>query len=294
MIEIPVRFTPILFVALAIAGVVTALRSYAAEGLPLSELSQVTHFHGIAVDQKNPSHIYLATHDGLFVVFPDGLATPLSPDSDFMGFTPHPVNPSVLYASGHTAGGSNLGFVMSPDGGKTWQQLSKGMGGPVDFHQIDINKVQPTTIYGIFDGIQVSTDGGRTWTLSGPGPDDMIDLAASANEADGLYPATKRGLLISQDRGRSWLPAYIHGLAATMVETTPNRNVFALVVGKGLIKGMEPSLRWRVLSRGFGEQYILDLAVDPTNEDHLYVVTNKDEVLESRDGGQTWTTFGAR
>jgi hypothetical protein len=45
-----------------------------------------------------------------------------------MGFTPHPTNPSILYASGHPAGGGNLGFIASEDGGRSWSQAKDGAG----------------------------------------------------------------------------------------------------------------------------------------------------------------------
>src|SRR3546814_5804623 len=65
-----------------------------------------------------------------------------------MGFTPHPADPEVLYASGHPAGGGNLGFIVSRDGGQSWAKLSDGAGGPDDFHQMDISKADPQVIYG--------------------------------------------------------------------------------------------------------------------------------------------------
>ncbi len=73
-----------------------------------------------------------------------------------------------------------------------------------------------------------------------------------------------------------------------------NGIVYAFVVGKGLIKGREPTPRWRVLSRDFGTRHILHLAVDPTNEDYLYAVTREGEILSSKDGGSTWITFDTR
>jgi hypothetical protein len=66
----------------------------------------VTHFHGLAVDAADSSRLYLATHDGLFIVEPDdGTVYPLSEiRQDLMGFTPDLRDPSILYASGHLAG----------------------------------------------------------------------------------------------------------------------------------------------------------------------------------------------
>jgi hypothetical protein len=46
---------------------------------------------------------------------------------DFMGFTPHPSDPATLYSSGHPAGGGNLGFIVSEDGGGSWTQLADAL-----------------------------------------------------------------------------------------------------------------------------------------------------------------------
>src|SRR3546814_19365186 len=78
--------------------------------MTVSDLTGETHFHGIAVDPRNPDRLYLATHHGFFAVGPDGVAQQISEtEDDFMGFTPHPSDPDVLYASGHPAGGRNPG-----------------------------------------------------------------------------------------------------------------------------------------------------------------------------------------
>ncbi len=94
--------------------------------------------------------------------------------------------PSVLYASGHPASGGNLGFIISIDGGKSWAKLADGVGGPVDFHQMDVSKADPKVIYGLYGGLQRSADGGRSWSKVGPAPDGLIDIAASGQDADTL------------------------------------------------------------------------------------------------------------
>src|SRR3546814_12827295 len=94
-----------------------------------------------------------------------------------MGFTPHPSDPDVLYASGHPAGGGNLGFIVSRNGGQTWTKLSDGAGGPVDLHQMDVSKADPRVIYGVDGGLQDSTDGGRSWSRLRPAPHGLLGLA---------------------------------------------------------------------------------------------------------------------
>ena len=142
---------PLALVIIA-AGAFLATRSHAEASTTVEALAGTTHFHGIAVDPADPSRLYLATHHGLYAVAPEGTAERLSPVLDFMGFTPHPTDPLILYASGHPAGGGNLGFIASEDGGRSWSQLAEGAGGPVDFHQMDVSPADPETIYGTYGG----------------------------------------------------------------------------------------------------------------------------------------------
>jgi photosystem II stability/assembly factor-like uncharacterized protein len=291
------RVTLVAAVAIVIgvaAGAAIANRSVPAETLTLSELAERTHIHGLAVDRADPSRLYIATHHGFFVASPEGVAPRLSATrDDLMGFTPHPSDASVLYASGHPAGGGNLGFIVSTDGGRSWEQLAEGVGGPVDFHQMDVSKADPDTIYGVYRGLQVSRDGGHTWEMVGPAPEGLIDLAASARDVETLYAATETGLRVSRDGGRSWQDAFLVRRPATMVETTADGTVYAFMVGTGLLRASEPDLSWDTLGGDFGDEVVLHLAVDPANPQTLYAATHHGGVLVSTDGGATWSAFGA-
>jgi photosystem II stability/assembly factor-like uncharacterized protein len=217
-----------------------------------------------------------------------------------MGFTPHPTDPSTLYASGHPSSGGNLGFIASEDGGGSWTQLAEGVGGPVDFHQMDVSPADPKTIYGAYAGqLQVSGDGGRSWEVVGPAPEGLIDLAASSKTANVLYAATQEGLLKSEDGGKTWQDAYWLRQPATMVHVMPDGAVYAFVVGTGLIESLEPKLTWQTLSKdGFAGDYVLHFAVDPTSHSNLYAVTfdpqsKAQAVLVSQDAGEKWAPMGA-
>jgi hypothetical protein len=120
--------------AAAVVGL-TAVDPLSAGETSVSGLAENTHFHGIALDLADPSRLYLATHHGLYAVAADGSADRISSNrDDYMGFTPHPTEPGVLFGSGHPTAGGNLGFMVSIDGGKTWTKRADGVGGPVDFH----------------------------------------------------------------------------------------------------------------------------------------------------------------
>ncbi len=286
--------------AFGVSGGITPTPAASAAETEISVLARETHFHGIAVDAKDANRLYLATHHGLFAVGPDGKASPISETrDDFMGFTPHPANSAMLYASGHPSGGGNLGFIGSTDGGRTWRKIADGVGGPVDFHQMDVSKADPNVVYGVHGDLQKSADGGRNWRRVGPAPQGLIGLAASSRDADTLYAATQQGLSKSTDGGRSWQIAHIVKRPATMVHASGNGDLHAFVVGVGLIRAQENDLRWQVANNGFGADYVLHFAVAPSDPQRMYAVTfNPDArssaLLVSRDGGASWLPLGAR
>lgn len=284
-------------VSLFTVAVSPFIAARAVEDSPLSvaELAVMTHFHGIAVDAADPARLYLATHHGLYRIAPDGTATRISENrNDYMGFTPHPDERKTFFASGHPESGGNTGFMVSEDGGRTWRQLAQGVNGPVDFHQMDVSRSDPRIIYGVYGGLQVSRDGGRTWQMPYDAPTELFDLAVSSTDPNRLYAATRGGLLVSRDGGGSWQPAHYNTSPATMVQTTADGGVYAFIAGLGLLHSTGDSLRWEAVSNSFGDQYLLHLAVDPSNPNRLYVTTNETEILASGNGGGTWRVLGAQ
>ena len=286
----PVRPTFILAL-LAFAG--SGLQSaFAAENNALQTLAGKSHFHGIAVHPVDPARFYLATHHGFFLVTPGGNTRRLSEDrNDYMGFTPHPSDPSIFYASGHPSTGGNLGIIHSKDGGRSWNKLASGAGGPVDFHQMDVSHADPSIIYGVFRGIQLSEDGGNSWKIVAKVPPRLIDLAASAIDTKTLYAATQNGLLISRDRGLSWSPAHANQSSASLVQAAGDGSVYAFVSGLGLLRSPGDTLEWQSLNNKFGDRYLLHLGVNANYPRILYAITNTSEVLASQDGGTTWKPY---
>jgi photosystem II stability/assembly factor-like uncharacterized protein len=187
-----------------------------------------------------------------------------------------------------------LDVLVSKDGGTTWQQIATGVDGPVDFHQMDVSPADPRVLYGAYAGsLQTSRDGGTTWSVVGPALEGLIDLAASAKDPNVLYAATRNGLLKSADGGKSWTDAYLVRQPATMVQVTPEGEVYAFLVGTGLIRTSEPSLSWQTLGNDFGERYVLHLAAAPGSE-RLYAAVvsaqgHEQALLMSQDGGKTWS-----
>lgn len=261
-----------------------------AESVPVAELGQRTHVHGLGIDRLDPDHLLIATHHGLFRAGPDGNAERISVVQDFMGFTPHPSEPGMLYASGHPAEGGNLGFIASTDNGANWEPISPGVGGPVDFHQMTVSLANPKVIYGAYGAMQVSRDSGRTWAVAGPLPDRLIDLAASAKDTGTLYAATESGLLKSTDAGGTWT-ALLEGAPVSLVEVAPNGTLYAFVVGRGLVKSAGGQ-EFEPLGKDWGDRILLHLAVDPADPERMFAAAHHGGILASTDGGANWALFG--
>jgi len=283
-----------------ILKIMLASTTLSAAETTVAQLATSTHFHGISVDQADPSRPYLATHHGFYAVTLDGNAKRISSNqNDYMGFTPHPTKPSVLFASGHPVGGGNMGIITSTDRGKSWKKISAGANGPVDFHQMDASGADPNVIFGVSGGLQMSRDGGRTWTVVGTAPEGTIDLSASAKSVTTVYAATRRGIYGSVDNGRSWAPAYTLLKTATMVQVASDKMLYAFLPGIGLIRTSEPPISWRVVAKEFGRSVVVHLAVDPTDSSKIYVITYDSQsrahaALATRNGGKTWSKLGSK
>ena len=267
--------------------------SSAGQTIPLQVLLGGTHVHGLAIDRADPDRLLIATHHGVFVTqIAAGVATQVSVRADdFMGFSPHPTQTGTYFASGHSADGGNLGVVQSTDGGAGWEMLDPGVGGPVDFHQLDVSKSDSSVLYGVYGTLQVSRDGGETWRAVAGAPPRLIDIAVSGTDAHRLYAATEAGLLRSTDAGVSWQGTPLLAEPVSSIATTAIGEVFAFAIGRGLLRGVEPHLLWKPLHRGFGENVLLHLTIDPNDLNRLFAVTQGNELLASRDGGLSWTSI---
>jgi hypothetical protein len=278
--------------AAALAGLAAAAVAVAPSHAdqPLAALLAGTHIHGLAVDPGDPDRLLIATHNGLHALtISTGRTEQVSRSrDDFMGFTPHPGG-GPLYASGHPAGGGNLGFIVSEDGGAMWEMRSPGLHGPVDFHAMTVSPADPAVIYGAYRGLQRSRDGGGSWEMVGPVPEGLIELAASPASPDRVYAATEAGLLVSDDAGRSWQPAHPSRAPASTVAVAPDGTVLAFVVGVGLQRAAEPDLAWATVTADTGGHILLHLSLDPHDPQRLFAASHTGGILASEDGGASWT-----
>lgn len=157
------------------------------------------HAHGIA---RHPTSgdVYVATHDGLFVITASGPSRVDGPIVDLMGFTM--TESGDLLSSGHPGVGTDLpqpvGLIDSADGGKTWTVRSRG--GQSDFHALTSSS---RGLLG-YDGMLRASEDGRTWRDL-PMSAQVTSLGASPDGAQ-VLAATSAGLQASTTYGDSWTP----------------------------------------------------------------------------------------
>jgi photosystem II stability/assembly factor-like uncharacterized protein len=173
----------------------------------------------------------------------------------------------------------NLGLIESRDAGRTWKSIS--LLGEADFHVL---QSAGKRIYG-FDGTQgrlmISSDGGRRWIQRAP-PAAMFDLAIDPRDPDHIVASTERGVLSSNDAGKSWRPlrADTAGLLAW-----PAGDRLYLVDGQGAVQHSgDGGRRWQPAG-SIGGQPVAFIA----HGSDLYVALADATVKRSEDEGVSWT-----
>lgn len=256
----------------------------------------VTHGHGLAVDRSDSSKLYIATHHGLLLLQNDkDLYRIGKSKDDYMGFSPHPSEASIFFSSGHPSAGGNIGFQKSLDAGVTWEKVSDGTDGPVDFHAMAISQVNPNLVYGWFKGaLQRSTDQGKTWEIVNreilP-----VSLTADTKNENTVYAATPKGqgVLVSRDRGATWAPlspALEGGAVSTIAIHSQDSKILIVFSEKlgGMGKSIDGGNVWKKINATWNNETILHVAFDPREPKIIYALTHKNKLYKSIDTGNTW------
>lgn len=255
-------------------------------------VSSLQDAHGLAVDRDDSSKVYVATHTGLLVLSNDKeLQRVGTSQDDYMGFSAHPTQANTFYSSGHPSGGGNIGFQKSVDGGKTWQKISKGVGGPVDFHTMTVSQADPSIVYGVYRGqLQRSSDEGKSWEIVNANIGNVITITTDNTSKDTVYAGTTNGLYVSKNRGNEWNK--INGIAGvvTAIAVSPGstQNMFVYADGQGLMRSSEGGTVWTNL-KGYTGNMVLHLATDRQNPSTIYLITQTLDIQKTINGGDSWT-----
>lgn len=257
----------------------------------------ISHGHGLSVDIKDPSKVYIATHYGLLVLENEkDLYRVGKSRDDYMGFSPHPTEANIFFSSGHPSFGGNIGFQKSEDGGVTWKKISNGLNGPVDFHAMAVSPVNPNLIYGWYQGnLQRSTNQGKTWEIANR---DLLPvyLAADTQDENIVYAAMPQGqgVMISRDKGATWisLSPTLKGGAVSVIAIYPQDSKILLTFSEklgGFGKSTDSGTTWQKVAEGFNGEIILHIAFSKSTPNTVYTLTHKNKLYKSIDVGDTWT-----
>lgn len=244
----------------------------------------VIHVHAVAVDPADQA-VLLATHTGLFRL-PAGVSRPELVGTlrqDTMGFTV--VGAGRYLGSGHpdirTGQPPLLGLIASGDGGRTWSPVS--LAGTVDFHILRAAGARVVGMDSQTGKVLVSDDSGKRWTRHAP-PGDLVDLVLDPADPDRFVASTTTGLVASADAGRTWArladgPGYL---------AWPRGGpLFRLAPDGRLAASTDAGRTWRERGTIGGEPSAFSAA----DADRLLATLHEGALMESRDGGATWSTL---
>lgn len=203
----------------------------------------------------------------------------------------------------------SVGVLKSTDNGITWQQTSLVFA-PQDEELVNKMKINPNDDNNIFaatsDGFYITTDAAETWTKTISF--EFVDIELCPNNPNIIYGSTRGGNIYkTTDGGINWTQFFSTGASARAELAVTNDNAAVVYVlasaddngFKAIYKssdyGDNFSLvfdEYNLMGWGNGDDaggqgwYDLALAVDPNDENNLYV--GGVNTWHSSDGGISW------
>ena len=260
---------------------------------PIFDEEDVASIGAVAINQKNPSEIWVGTGEG---------------------------NPRNSHNSG-------IGIYRSLDAGRTWKLM--GLKNSRLIHRIIIHRDDPNIIYvGALGsawgpnrqrGVFKTTDGGKNWKkmlyindqtgcadlVVDPGnPNKLIAAMWEFGRKPWTFNSGGKGsgIHISYDGGENWelikkdsgLPKGNLGRIGLSIAPSKPNVVYALVEAKenALYASNDGGHKWEKRgTKNMGNRpfYYADIFVDPENENRIYSLHST--ITTSVDGGKNWSTL---
>jgi len=203
--------------------------------------------------------------------------------------------------------GSGLGLMLTHDAGLTWTQANNGLD-DLDVFRLAREPAAPWTLYAASrDGLWRSLDDGLHWdavALPRSPVSRLSALGTSARPPGCVYVTAWEACRVtfaSSDGGVTWreyqgpeLCSYVP-LDSTLVASPRHPGLLYLARAHDrpeLYRSDNGGQTWHRLSdlpsRYTSSLGVNDLAIDPRDDDHVYVATWGAGVYETADGGATW------
>ncbi|MDX1450773.1 MAG: hypothetical protein R3246_17115, partial [Acidimicrobiia bacterium] len=148
-------------------------------------------------------------------------------------------------------------------------------------------------------GIYRSDDNGTTWDPSRSGLHAGVASDIAPLDRDLLIaPIDEIGIFRSTDGGKSWSPTDSpEDFDFNRLEFSPSDRQVGYVgtQSNGIYRTGDGGLTWQAANTGIEDASVEDIAIDPTDPDHLYAATDTFSaggVFISSDGGQSWMPSG--
>jgi len=248
-----------------------------------------------------PAILLLATENHLYRSSDQGEHwEPLAEAREVAGATTLLAHPHlagmVFAATGH-------GCYVSYDAGEHWQPSSTGLPPSSKLPALATSSQQPGTLYLALPwddpiagerlvSLMRSDDGGQSWRTLATGPwGDVRALAIHPRQPERLFVSTSRGLLQSEDGGKTWTATSLddHPVQVVAFDPLNTDKLYAGTSGGGVYRSTDRGRTWT--ASGLDPLSVYDLAVTPRHE--IYAAARgsflgEGGLYRSKDGGQTW------
>ena len=252
----------------------------------------------MVIDSSDPKTIYAGvwrldrTDGGIYISHDGGATWAASADMDgksIRALSQAPSDPKILVA------GAISGVYRSSDSGVHWTQITPvGNGEILKVESIAIDPVDPKTIYaGTWHLPWKTTDGGATWHNIKQGlidDSDVFSIIIDPTRPSVVYASACSGIYLSSTAGE--LFHKVQGIPSTarrtrvLMQDPTNRQVVYAGTTEGLYKTSDGGAMW---SRMTGPDVIInDVYVDPRNDKHVMLATDRSGVLTSQDASATF------
>ncbi len=216
----------------------------------LSNNLAIAQYYRIATAQSLPSRYYLGQQDNGTVVADAGVFEETL-GGDGMDCLVDPVNPDraiVSYQYGS--------FYSTTDNWSTYNDISIGMASGAWITPIQLDPVDPNTIYAAYDDLYMSNDFGLTWNSIGTFAQPLEALAIAQSNHNYIYTSYNNNLYKTSDYGATW---------SNTNPGLPSSNFIKSIA----VSNLDPKKAW-VTYGGY------------TSGSKVYMTTN---------GGASWTNF---